>query len=84
MKNLILLNLIIAGMFFTSCENSEGGFALLEEVSITQADSSLDGEIAFESWFPEEEQIRLKNSDDVTVGVKLTNSSVPTYSTSTT
>ena len=37
--------------FLNSCESTEEGFALLEENSIMQADSELDGEILFESYF---------------------------------
>ena len=77
MKNIMISQLITLTMFFTACESSEEGFALFEEVAITQASNDLDGSIEFESWFPEDEIIQLGNSEDVTIGVKLTSSSGP-------
>ena len=77
MKYIMILQFITLSMFFNACESSEEGFALFEEVAMTQASNDLEGGIEFESWFPEDELIQLANSEDVTIGVKLTSASGP-------
>ena len=71
------LQILILSMFWVSCEQGEEGFALFEEVAVTRSADNRDGGIEFESWFREDELIQLANSEDVTIGVKLTSSAGP-------
>jgi hypothetical protein len=77
MKNLMILKFITLSIFFNACESSEEGFALFEEVAMTQASNDVEGGIEFESWFPEDDLIQLANTQDVTIGVKVSSASGP-------